>query len=113
MGAGTQSPLTSGCLTGDMTRNAPRSGAPRDDNAAPTAQAIADHPWARHNPSIDLPPPGAPRVLTIRVALLGSEPEIWRRVEVRDTLTLDHVHTVLQVAMGWTDSHLHRFGGPV
>ncbi|HNQ06372.1 MAG TPA: plasmid pRiA4b ORF-3 family protein [Tetrasphaera sp.] len=95
-----------------MTRNAPRSGAPGADNAAPTAQAIADQLWGRRNRSIELPPPGAPRVLTIHVALVGSEPEIWRRVEVRDTLTLDHVHTVLQVAMGWTDSHLHHFGGP-
>lgn len=32
-------------------------------------------------------------------------------MEVRGDLTLDRIHTCLQVAMGWTDSHLHRFGG--
>ena len=32
-------------------------------------------------------------------------------MEVRWDLTLDRIHTCLQVAMGWTDSHLHRFGG--
>ncbi|MCL2465183.1 MAG: plasmid pRiA4b ORF-3 family protein, partial [Micrococcales bacterium] len=45
----------------------------------------------------------------IRVELLDVTPKIWRLVEVPSTLTLEALHSVLQTAMGWTDSHLHRF----
>lgn len=45
----------------------------------------------------------------IRVDLNGSEPLIWRTVEVRSDLTLDLVHSIMQGAFGWTDTHLYRF----
>lgn len=48
-------------------------------------------------------------VLAVRVALVDSEPEIWRQLEVRSFLTLNQVHQVLQTAFGWEDAHLHRF----
>jgi Plasmid pRiA4b ORF-3-like protein len=38
---------------------------------------------------------------------------LWRRLELASDLFLDQVHEVIQVAFGWTDSHLHQFGsGP-
>jgi hypothetical protein len=41
------------------------------------------------------------------------EPPIWRRVQIPGSLTLGGLHQVLQIAFGWTDSHLHRFSrGP-
>ncbi len=59
---------------------------------------------------IDLPPaPEQAQVLTIKVTLKGTKPSVWRRLEIPGDTTLDHVHEVLQTAMGWTDSHLHRF----
>lgn len=45
----------------------------------------------------------------IRVDLHGSQPKIWRRITVPSDLSLDRLHTVLQAAMGWTESHLHAF----
>jgi hypothetical protein len=36
-------------------------------------------------------------------------PLVTRTVDVPETVTLDELHDVLQVALGWTDSHLHRF----
>jgi len=45
----------------------------------------------------------------IRIDLDDSAPPIWRRLDLASNLTLDHVHDVLQTAMGWTDSHLHEF----
>ena len=40
---------------------------------------------------------------------MGIEPEIWRTIDVDDSLPLAQVHMVLQVAFNWSDSHLHRF----
>lgn len=48
-------------------------------------------------------------VLDVRVGLVDSEPEIWRHLELRGSLTLVTVHRILQVAFGWKDAHLHRF----
>ena len=64
----------------------------------------------RRNLAIDLPaPPDSPSLLTVTIELEESEPRIWRRLELPGDLTLDAVHTLLQAAMGWSDSHLHRF----
>jgi len=51
----------------------------------------------------------AAEVLRLKVTLRNSVPEIWRQVEVVSTNTLAQLHRVLQVAMGWTDSHLHQY----
>ena len=62
------------------------------------------------NPPIDLPPPPSePVLLTVRVSLEDTQPEVWRRLSVPGDLDLARVHDALQQAMGWTDSHLHRF----
>ncbi len=62
------------------------------------------------NREIDLaPPPDEPSLLTLTIELRGSKPRIWRRLSVPGDLRLDVVHTLFQAAMGWSDSHLHRF----
>ena len=48
-------------------------------------------------------------VYQIKVTLLGVKPAVWRRLLVPSRLTLARLHEVLQIAMGWTDSHLHAF----
>jgi hypothetical protein len=49
----------------------------------------------------------------VRADLKGTRPPLWRRLELASDLFLDQVHQVLQVAFGWTNSHLHQFGsGP-
>lgn len=45
----------------------------------------------------------------IKVALDGIEPSIWRRLLVPSDINLLKLHEVIQVAMGWTNSHLHQF----
>jgi hypothetical protein len=48
-------------------------------------------------------------ILQLKVTLLGSRPPIWRRLLVPSDMTLDSLHHVLQLAMGWQHSHLHDF----
>jgi len=48
-------------------------------------------------------------IYQIQVLLNGCEPPIWRRLQVPGTANLGWLHAVLQVAMGWTNSHLHHF----
>jgi hypothetical protein len=45
----------------------------------------------------------------VRLDLHGASPPVWRRLEMPGDLTLPRVHDAIQAAMGWTDSHLHRF----
>ncbi|MCK4626638.1 MAG: plasmid pRiA4b ORF-3 family protein [Phycisphaerae bacterium] len=45
----------------------------------------------------------------IRITLNGTKPSIWRRVAVAADITLGQLHEVIQIVMGWTDSHLHHF----
>jgi Plasmid pRiA4b ORF-3-like protein len=53
--------------------------------------------------------PGDP-VLQMRVALADVDrPPVWRQMVIPAGYTLDRVHGVIQAAMGWQDSHLHRF----
>ena len=48
-------------------------------------------------------------IFQLRVSLIGIEPPVWRRLLVPQDLTLPRLHTILQVVMGWTNSHLHQF----
>src|SRR5271167_3664184 len=48
-------------------------------------------------------------IYQIKITLLGTSPPIWRRLLVPATLTLEQLHDVLQMAMGWEDCHMHEF----
>jgi len=50
-----------------------------------------------------------PTVYVLRITLRYTRPPIWRRVAVRSDITLGVLHEVVQIAMGWTDCHLHHF----
>jgi hypothetical protein len=57
-----------------------------------------------------LPPQSlASSVLQLKIRLLDVSPMIWRRVLVPASYTLEEVHGVIQVAMGWQSLHLYRF----
>lgn len=49
------------------------------------------------------------QIYQIKVTLLGTDPPIWRRLLVPADLTLEQLHDVLQLAMGWEDCHMHEF----
>src|SRR3954469_3483816 len=45
----------------------------------------------------------------IKITLKNSKPPIWRRVIVRADMPLPRFHSVIQIVMGWTNSHLYQF----
>lgn len=55
------------------------------------------------------PVPTEVRGFRVRLDLHGAKPPVWRRLELPGDLTLPRLHDVIQAAMGWSDSHLHRF----
>ncbi len=52
---------------------------------------------------------GGSTVYEVKVLLAGTEPCVWRRLQVPGNANLNWLHSVIQVAMGWTNSHLHQF----
>ena len=45
----------------------------------------------------------------MKIMLEGVSPSIWRRLQVPGDVTLGWLHAVIQIGMGWTNSHMHRF----
>ena len=54
-------------------------------------------------------------IARVRIELREIEPTLWRRVDIPLTSTLLALHDIIQVTVGWTDSHLFEFvvGGRV
>jgi hypothetical protein len=64
--------------------------------------------------SPDSPRRPARRAYQLKVTLLDTDPEIWRRLLVPADIKLGKLNEVIQEAMGWSGSHLHEFVvGPV
>ena len=52
---------------------------------------------------------GATQIYRLHVELQYIAPPIWRRLRVPSSIPLARLHQVLQITMGWTNSHLHQF----
>lgn len=48
-------------------------------------------------------------IYQIKIEILESGPVIWRRFLIEDDILLPELHKVIQVIMGWTNTHLHIF----
>ncbi|HOV38400.1 MAG TPA: plasmid pRiA4b ORF-3 family protein [Spirochaetales bacterium] len=49
------------------------------------------------------------KIYILKVQLQYIRPPIWRRIQVPGWYTLEDLHAVIQVAMGWSNYHLHEF----
>ena len=47
--------------------------------------------------------------ISLKISLVDAQPKIWRRVHIPAIFSLGHVHDVIQICMGWENSHLHCF----
>lgn len=48
-------------------------------------------------------------IYQLKITLQDSRPQITRKFLVPSTMTLDDLHTVIQIVMGWYDCHMHQF----
>jgi hypothetical protein len=71
---------------------------------------------ADHELSLRAPPAGvnngatmSRQIQVLKISLMDVPVPVWRRVAVPAAFTLDRVHRVVQLAMGWQDCHLHSF----
>jgi len=60
------------------------------------------------------------RVLCLRMVVAGTQPKVWRRLLVRETMWLSRLHDAIQIAFDWFDYQTHsfsldelKFGNPV
>lgn len=49
------------------------------------------------------------RILQFKITLKHSNPKIWRRFLIDDSLMFNDLHLVIQNVMGWTNAHLYQF----
>lgn len=68
-------------------------------------------PWWSEDPSyrLRLPDLHPTSVSQFRIELLGTDPPVWRRIQLAADATFWELHTAIQDAMGWQDYHLHEF----
>jgi tetratricopeptide (TPR) repeat protein len=99
---------------GRRPRQAPRSRVARQSQAAIGAAQVS--PRAAAGPrrtarsgAAAAAVPGQYPLLQVKVTLAATRPPIWRRLRVSGAMTLADFHGVLQIALGWTNSHLHLF----
>ncbi len=48
-------------------------------------------------------------VYQLKIVLQGISPMIWRRLLVKSDHTIEDLHYIIQIAMGWEDIHVHYF----
>ncbi|WP_051495403.1 plasmid pRiA4b ORF-3 family protein [Paraburkholderia hospita] len=54
-------------------------------------------------------PSEAKSPLQLRISLRGVSPLVRRRLLIPERITVAQLHHVTQLAMGWTDAHVHQF----
>lgn len=47
--------------------------------------------------------------LELKITLKGSEPLIWRRIQVSSKFTFFELHHIIQICMGWKNYHMYEF----
>lgn len=53
--------------------------------------------------------PVKPAIYQFKVTLKGIRPPIWRRFLIDNQMTFVELHDIIQIVMGWQNSHLYRF----
>ncbi|MFF2317474.1 plasmid pRiA4b ORF-3 family protein [Arthrobacter sp. NPDC058097] len=52
-------------------------------------------------------PTDAVPAFNLRISIQGTEPEIWRQLQLPETITIPEFHRAIQAAFGWENRHLY------
>jgi hypothetical protein len=85
-----------------------------DDDTPDPYFNIEDYEWLDYYPrphkrQLIYKPALNVKKYTLHISLNHIKPMIWREIEVPSNLTLTSLATVILLAMGWEDEHLHQF----
>jgi hypothetical protein len=72
-------------------------------------EQIRESPLRRQVKKKNAQPAASYPIYQFKVTLKGVHPPVWRRIQAPGDLPLPQLHAILQIAMGWTNSHLHGF----
>ncbi|MGE3610369.1 MAG: plasmid pRiA4b ORF-3 family protein [Bacteriovoracaceae bacterium] len=50
-----------------------------------------------------------PKVYELIISLIDTEPVVWRKVLVHEFIELNELHILIQMVMGWQNTHLYAF----
>jgi len=50
-----------------------------------------------------------PKVFELTITLQDTSPLVWRKILTHEFIALDELHMLIQITMGWEDSHLYDF----
>lgn len=53
--------------------------------------------------------PADAQIYQLKITLKDLAPPVWRRVQVSSRMLLGDFHSLIQIAMGWENSHMHQF----
>lgn len=48
-------------------------------------------------------------IISIKISLNNTHPTIWRKVLISSSVTFFDLHHIIQISMGWKNSHLFEF----
>lgn len=48
-------------------------------------------------------------IISIKITLNNTHPAIWRKVLIPSSVTFFDLHHIIQISMGWKNSHLFEF----
>jgi len=85
-----------------------------EDGPADPEFRLEEYGWQEFSPyaiysKMTFKPVRTVRKYTIRISLNGTKPAVWREVVVPSSLTLTSLASVVLLAMGWDEDHLHQF----
>jgi hypothetical protein len=49
------------------------------------------------------------KIYQFKITLNHIKPPVWRRFQVQENTDLESLHYIIQIVMGWEDSHLYQF----
>ena len=92
---------------GSKKTSKPKKAAENDDNRVDSIQQSKATTGTHETSSPD--PESANNYLILATLSNSANPTINRLLSLPPTLTFDKLHRVLQIAFGWTNSHMHDF----